>query len=132
MTDLEVSDYFWGSVRAGAMKLPYCAVCDRMFFHPRPICPKCWGEITEWRPVSGRGTVWSYTVVRVPLMRAPWPDRIPYTVAFVTLAEGPRVMSNIVDCPPERVRSGMEVELVYRERDGQHLYLFKPVGDDGP
>lgn len=127
MTDLEVSEYFWNTVSAKAMQLPWCAQCDKAFFYPKPICPDCWGEVKEWRAVSGRGKVWSHSVVRFPLLRSPWAERLPYTVAFVTLAEGPRVLSNIVDCPPESIHGGMEVELTYQERDGKWLYLFKPA-----
>lgn len=125
-TDSEIGDYFWASVKAQAMQLPWCTHCQALFFHPRPICPKCWTPVTQWKAVSGKGKVWSHSVVRYPLLRGPWPDRLPYTVAFVTLDEGPRVLSNIVDCAPEEVHAGMPVQLVYRERDGQMLYLFAP------
>jgi len=127
MTDQEISDYFWGSVREGAMKLPYCGSCKELFFHPRPMCPKCWAEISEWRAISGRGKLWSHVVMRFPVLRGAWEERLPYTVAFIELEEGPRVLSNIVDCKPEQIKEGMAVEVVYRERDGQHLYLFRPT-----
>jgi uncharacterized OB-fold protein len=127
MIDQEVSDYFWNSVKSKAMALPWCAKCARAFFYPKPICPDCWGEISEWKTVSGRGKVWSHSVVRFPLVRGPFEERLPYTVAFVALEEGPRVLSNIVECAPEQVKGGMDVQITYAERDGKWLYLFKPA-----
>lgn len=127
MTDQEVNDKFWNSVKEHAMQLPHCHRCGKVFYYPRAICPACWSEVTEWRQLGGMGTVWTYSTVRFPLLRGEWEKRLPYVVALVDLTEGVRLLSNIVDCSPEEVRIGMAVELTYQERDGQVLFMFRPA-----
>lgn len=118
---------FWQSVERHAMELPYCNPCQGHFFYPRPFCPTCWSTDIAFRPVGGGGTVWSHTVVHFPHgAHEGWKSRVPYIVALVELDEGVRLMSNIVDCPIEEVRSGMAVDLCYREFDGRILPVFAP------
>ena len=120
---------FWRSVDRRAMELPYCKSCGRFHFYPRPVCPECWSDDLDWRPVSGRGTVWSYTVVRFAHgAHEGWKTRVPYAVALIELAEGVRMMGNVVDCPVESVRSGMAVELAYREYEDGLIPIFVPAG----
>lgn len=117
---------FWDSVARRRMELPFCLQCRHFFFYPRPFCPTCWSSVYEFRPVSGKGTVWSYTVVRFPLgANASWKQRLPYVVALIDLEEGVRMMSNVVGCAPEAVRCGVKVELCYEDVDGRTLPLFK-------
>ena len=79
---------FWQSVDRRAMELPYCGPCQRFFFYPRPFCPTCWSTDIDHRPVSGRGTVWSHTVVHFPHgANEGWKTRVPYVVALITLEE---------------------------------------------
>jgi hypothetical protein len=81
----------------------------------------------EWAPASGRGEVYSYTTVFRPPTRDFQPD-VPYVVAVVELTEGVRVISHIVDCPPDRVRIGMPVEVSFeRVSDEIALPQFRPV-----
>lgn len=119
---------FWQSVEQRAMALPYCKPCQHFFFYPRPFCPTCWSPDIDFRPVGGKGTVWSYTVVHFPHgANEGWKARVPYVVALIALEEGVRMMSNVVDCPVESVRTDMAVELAYREYDGHILPVFVPV-----
>ena len=128
LTDDEVRAQFWRSVENRAMALPWCRGCSTYFFYPRPFCPNCWSEQVELRPVSGRGTVWSYTVVRFAHGAAnPWQQRLPYALALVDLEERVRIMANVLDCPVEQVRSRMPVRLAYADLDGRTLYAFKPA-----
>ena len=111
------------------MELPYCKSCGRFHFYPRPVCPECWSDDLDWRPVGGRGTVWSYTVVRFAHgANEGWKTRVPYVVALVELEEGVRMMGNVVDGPVESVRSGMAVELDYREYEDGLIPVFVPAG----
>lgn len=120
---------FWRSVDRWAMELPYCKSCGRFHFYPRPVCPECWSDDLDWRPVGGRGTVWSYTVVRFAHgANEGWKTRVPYVVALVELEEGVRMMGNVVDCPVESVRSDMAVELYYREYEDGLIPVFVPAG----
>jgi uncharacterized OB-fold protein len=119
---------FWNSVARRQMELPFCLKCQQFFFYPRPFCPTCWSSEYEVRPVSGKGKVWSYTIVRFPLgANAGWKTRLPYVVALIDLDEGVRIMSNVVGCPPEEVKCGLSVGLRYEEMDGRVLPLFAPT-----
>lgn len=125
----EISAPFWRSVEEEAMELPYCADCERFFFYPRPFCPHCWSEDVRWRPISGRGKVWSFSVVHFPFFRGDWKERLPYVVALVELEEGVRFLSNVVDCPVEEAHTGLDVELVYGQLGDQLMPLFRPAHD---
>lgn len=119
---------FWRSVDRRAMTLPRCGACGRFHFYPRPVCPECWSDDLDWRPVSGKGTVWSYTIVRFAHgAHEGWKTRVPYAVALIELEEGVRMMGNVVDCAVESVRTGMAVRLVYREYEDGLIPAFVPV-----
>ena len=119
---------FWQSIDRRAMELPYCKPCGRFHFYPRPVCPECWSDDLDRRPVSGRGTVWSHTVVRFAHgAHEGWKTRVPYVVALIELEEGVRMMGNVVDCRVEAVRSGMSVELDYREYEDGLIPVFVPA-----
>jgi uncharacterized OB-fold protein len=128
MTDTEAKERFWLSVDKRAMEMPYCTACRTWFYYPRPFCPSCWSTDVEFRPVSGNGTVWTYSVVRFAHgIPSPWHERIPYVVALVTLDEGVRMMSNIIECDVDTIRSGLPVRLTYTEIGGRTLPAFVPA-----
>jgi hypothetical protein len=111
--------HFWHSLAEGRFLIRYCAACGEPHWYPRAICPFCFSADTEWREGSGRGTIYSYSIMR----RA----KTPYAIAFVTLEEGPTLMTNIVDCDLDSIRIGQKVELAIRKReDGLPLHMFKP------
>ena len=117
------SQPFWDAAREGRFLVKSCNACGRTHWFPRTICPFCWSADTAWRPGSGRGRVYSYTVMR----RA----RAPYVVAYVTLEEGPRMLTNIVECDPDAIRIDQEVELVFvRTTDdgAPPVPMFRPAG----
>jgi uncharacterized OB-fold protein len=90
------------------------------------LCPACGSLDTEWIEASGRGTVYSFTVVRRGA--GAYRDAGPYVLAYVELAEGPRVMTNIVDCDPELINIGDRVEVVFHDTgQGAALPRFRPV-----
>lgn len=118
---------FWDRVHAHRLALQQCRQCGSFRFYPRALCPVCLGELYEWVPVTGRGTVYSYTVCYRPASEAFAADT-PYVVALVDLAEGVRLLSNIIDCAPAQVRVGMPVTLVYEDvGEGITLYKFRPA-----
>ncbi|HUI26588.1 MAG TPA: Zn-ribbon domain-containing OB-fold protein [Candidatus Kryptonia bacterium] len=104
---------FWDAAKRHELQLPRCRDCAEFFFYPRHVCPRCLGERIEWRRVSGDGTVYSFTVVRRPPNRA-FVD-VPYVLAIVELAEGPRMTTNIVGCRPEDVRCNLPVTVVFED-----------------
>ncbi|PWI16247.1 hypothetical protein DI272_20310 [Streptomyces sp. Act143] len=112
---------FWQYAAEGELRVQACAGCGEFRFPPRPCCPHCRSFDAEWRPVSGRGRVWSYVVPHPPLL----PDYAalaPYNVIVVELEEAPRVrlVGNLVaeagaavnSLPADRVRIGARVRFV--------------------
>lgn len=89
------------------------------FFYPRVAQPATGADDVEWFQPSGRGTVYSTTVVRAK------PPAQPYNVALIDLAEGPRLMSQVVGIPPGDVRIGMAVQARIEPRDGKALLVFE-------
>ena len=97
---------FWDAAAQGRLLIKRCTACDEPHWYPRAICPFCGSERTEWMEASGQGTIYSYSVFR----RAP----IPYAIAYVTLAEGPTMMTNIVDCDLDAIRIGQAVRVAFK------------------
>ena len=85
---------FWDGCKEGRFLLRHCNACGEYHFYPRPFCPKCWSDDVTWKDASGRGQVYTYSVVRQNDL-PPFPERVPYVAAVVELDEGPRVMTNI-------------------------------------
>ena len=118
--------FWWESCRAGRLLIQRCADCGMHQFYPRSHCSSCLGGNLEWEEAAGTGTVATFTVCRVPVAEAYAAD-VPYVVALVRLAEGPTMMSNIVDCDPEAVAVGMPVEVVFETRSEKiALPQFRP------
>lgn len=110
---------YWAAARAGRLLLKRCTACAKVHYYPRPICPFCMSAETEWLEASGAGTVYSWSVER----RA----TPPYAIAFVSLPEGPTILSNLVDCDLDAIAIGQAVKLVFETRDGQPLPMFRPA-----
>lgn len=117
---------YWAAAQEGRLVMPRCADCGKYHFYPHPLCPHCSSAKLEWTTVSGRGTLYSYTVVH----RAPSPAfaaEVPYVVAVVELAEGPRLMSNLAGCAPEAASIGMPLQVAFRKlSESVTLPVFKP------
>lgn len=123
--------HFWTGGAGGELRFQRCAGCGLLLHPPTVVCPRCLGRDLGVAPVSGRATVVTYTVNHQAWMPEPEP---PYTVAIVELVEqeGLRLTTNIVNCPPEAVRIGMPVRVVFEERDGEvWIPLFEPAEEGG-
>src|SRR5688500_6942344 len=100
---------YWTAAREGALSLPRCEDCGRAHFYPRPACLFCGAERIVWKPASGRGSVYSFSVVH----RAPGPAfaaDVPYVVAIIATEEGPHLLSRVVGIAPDKVRIGLRVK----------------------
>jgi uncharacterized OB-fold protein len=121
--------FFWDGVQQHRLLILRCQECGNYIHYPRPICNKCLSMNLAPDQVSGRGTLYSYTVT----MQAFHPyfvDKVPYILAVVELAEqeGLKLTTNIIDCPENRLHIGMPVEVVFREvAPGFTLPLFRPA-----
>jgi uncharacterized OB-fold protein len=118
---------YWAGLARGELLLQHCLDCGAVQFYQRGMCGRCLGPRIEHRAASGRGSVYSFsTVYRAP--SAEFKGDVPYTVVLVALTEGPRMLSTLVDCPPDRVHVGLPVEIVYdRISDEVALPRFRPA-----
>ena len=112
---------FWAAAADERLELPVCDHCGLVIWYPRSFCPDCQTSTVTWTPMSGSGTVYSYTVTRGGVGRR-WREHIPFVIAYVQLAEGPIMLTNIVGTDPETVHIGMAVTAVF-----EHA----PADDDG-
>ncbi len=111
---------FWNAARAGRFVVPVCTACGRVHWYPRAICPFCDSEKVEWRPASGRGTIYTFSVMRRV--------KQAYAIAHVTLAEGPTMLTNIIDCDFDKLSIGQAVAVVFKESEnGQPVPMFAPA-----
>ncbi len=108
---------YWEAANRGEYVIPYCEACEQYFFYPRRYCPSCTSERVTFRNASGRGSVYSFSVVH----RAPIPafeGRVPYTVGLVELDEGPRVYARI-EPGSEQVQIGSPVEVRFERKSDE-------------
>lgn len=106
---------FWRAAAEGRLDIQFCPTCKRFVYYPRPACPGCLGEL-QWRTVSGRGHIYSFTIVHRPPSAA-FSD-LPYPLALVDLEEGPR-LAVMVDARPGSLRIGVPVTIGF-ERRGEY------------
>ena len=109
---------YFDALAAGRFEIQKCAACARHVFYPRVLCPHCGSERLDWVAPSGRGTVYSTTIVR----RKP-ADGGDYNVCLVDLVEGPRMLSRVAGVAPGEVRIGMAV----KARIAEGLVEFTPA-----
>lgn len=108
---------FWAAAEKQELLGKCCRDCGKFHWYPRAICPFCGSANTEWQALSGRGHVYAFSTLR----RA----RPPYAVAYVELAEGPRVLTRLVDVNPATLAIGMAVHVVFeRMPEGRNAPVF--------
>lgn len=113
---------FWAGVEEDRFLLYQCTKCGAWYW-PASYCRSDHGlgefqKDMEWRPASGRGTIFAFNVHR----RAFDPSfEVPYIYALIELEEGPMFATNIIDCRPEDVRVGETVKIVFRHQGGTKL-----------
>ena len=108
----DVSRPYWDGLRRGEVVLQRCDSCRKVQFYPRPACRYCGSQELTWETLSGRGSVYTYTIVH----RAPFEafaGDVPYVLAVVELDEGPLLLSTIEGIEPEAVEVGMRVVAMF-------------------
>jgi len=111
---------FWDAAREGRFLVPFCSACSKAHWYPRAICPFCTSDKVEWRQASGKGTIYTFSVMQRV--------KEPYAIAHVTLAEGPTMLTNIVDCDFDKLRIGQAVAVIFQETEGgPPVPMFKPT-----
>ena len=119
---------FWDAAREGRLVYQRCKDCGTNIFYPRIACTNCFSDNLEWVQSSGKGTIYSYTVVESNCPSAFVGD-LPFVIAIVKLQEkGVQMLSNIVGCDPKEVRCDMPVEVLFEKlTDDISLPKFKPI-----
>ena len=115
----------WEGCQKGVLRVQRCKDCGEHVFIPEPLCTNCASQNLEWVDTTGRGTVYSYTVVHRPQR----PEfQVPYTVAIIEMEEGWYMLTNLVGIEPEAVKIGMPVEVAFEKMSEQiTLPYFRPA-----
>jgi uncharacterized OB-fold protein len=117
---------FWDAAREGVLLVMRCLACDRAYYYPRPFCPRCGSPNVRWEQASGDATLYTWSVVHQNDL-PPFDQQVPYVAAVVELAEGPRMMTNVVGCDPAELRVGMPLRVEFRDiGEGFSLPVFRP------
>jgi uncharacterized OB-fold protein len=125
------TQHYWDGTRQGELLLQRCDACAKTYFPPRPFCPDCGSRQVRVVKASGRGRLYSYVIHHRPVPGF----TPPYAIAVVELDEGPRLMTNIVDCPqtPEALLLDMRLEVAFEKLDDEiTLPLFRPAAGAAP
>lgn len=126
VADWETRAYWEGAAR-GELVLQRCRACGAVQHRPRALCVSCLDGSVEHFVASGRGVVHSFTVThqnQAPGFR----EACPYVLAYVELAEGPRLLTNVVGCEPAAVRIGLPVKVAFAVTDGEFpVPVFEPA-----
>jgi hypothetical protein len=118
---------FWKAAKQNVFTIQKCKACGSHIFIPRICCPECFSDELDWVVASGKGTVYSYTVV---YNNAPsrFQSEMPFVIAIVRLDEGGQMLTNIVGCDPSEVKCDMRVEVQFEKlNDEFNLPLFRPI-----
>jgi uncharacterized OB-fold protein len=123
----ELTAPYWAALRERRLAVQRCDGCGTLRFPPEVGCFECGSRESSWAEMSGRATLWSWTVAHPPLLpffaeRAPWP------VAVVQLDEGPRMVTNVLDLDPAAYEPGISLVVDFEDvADDVTLAVFRPA-----
>ena len=128
-----ISAPFWNGLKEGRLTIPHCTSCGHWIFFPRRHCDKCWSQDLEWKEVTGAGTLYTYTLTRVPTL-PDFADEMPQKLAVVELDEGVRINTTLVGVGEDEIKVGMRVKPVFdtAHSDGTVLLRFTAADNDFP
>lgn len=127
----ELTRPYWGGLSAGELRFQRCRHCDHAWLPPREECPRCWSDLWAFEASSGRGTLISWVVYH-KAYHPYFESKIPYNVSVVELAEGPRLLTNVVTGDHADLDIGLPVELMIQEEAGLMLARFRLPADGAP
>jgi len=111
---------YFDAAAQGKLLVKKCNDCGEYHHYPRPFCPFCFSEKVEWVEANGTGEIYTYSVTRRG-------GPVPYCIGYVTLDEGPKMMTNIVDCDLDSVKVGQKVKVVFKKTEnGFSVPMFTP------
>ena len=112
---------FWDACAEGRLLVKHCTACGKPHWYPRPQCPLCMGDQTDWKESSGLGNIYTFSVSRRV-------GPVPYVIAYVRLDDGVTVLTNIVDCDFDALRIGDRVKVVMQPSEsGVMVPMFTPL-----
>jgi uncharacterized OB-fold protein len=120
---------FWDAAARHRLVVQRCADCGRLRMPPSPFCPACRSQACDWPELSGRGTIYSFTIVASAVMPRQ-AEHVPYVPALIEPVDAPgvRLVSNVVDAPLSAIAVGAEVEVAWQDRaDGLSVPRFRLV-----
>ena len=116
---------FWEGLRVGQWQSTCCDACGKFTFPPKPVCPHCWSDAMRWKPLSHKGTLYSWT--RIHAAPKVFVDEAPYAVCVVDLDIGLRIATRLVEREGREFQCGMPVELVALLFEDGPLLGTRPV-----
>lgn len=117
---------YFAAAAQGKLLLKVCRDCEQSHHYPRALCPFCWSSDVRWADSQGTGVIYTYSVTRRGA-------GTPYCIAYVTLDEGPTILTNIVDTDLDTVRIGQRVRVVFKTSEGgTSIPMFTPIADNTP
>ena len=128
----KISAPFWQALKENQLKIQQCKQCEGWVFFPRNHCSHCLAHELQWQQVSGEGTLYSYTLTRIPTMPE-FSDEMPQALAVVELAQGVRINTTLIDVAEQDIKIGMPVKAVFDKvsSDGDTLLRFTSINNAG-
>ena len=112
---------YFDACAEGKLMLKKCTACTEVHHYPRAMCPFCWSDKVEWVESKGTGEIYTYSITRRG-------GPVPYCIAYVTLDEGPKMMTNIVDTDLDTIRIGQRVKVSFKKTEGgASVPVFTPA-----
>lgn len=125
----DISAPFWDGLKSGRVTLPRCRSCGHWIFYPRRHCDACWSHDLEWQDVSGAGSLYTYTLTRIPTL-PDFADEMPQALAVVELDQGVRINTTLVGLAEDEIRVGMRLKPVFDQVGGDGTTLLRFTGVD--
>lgn len=125
----EISAPFWNALRERQVKMQQCDDCGHWVFYPRTNCNACLSPRLTWKPISGKGTLLTYTLTRIPTM-PDFTDEMPQKLAVVQFDEGPHVNTTLVGLEPEDIKIGMRLKPVFSDIPDSESTLLRFTGEN--
>lgn len=114
-------DAYFKAAGEGRLVIKKCKDCGKLHHYPRAICPHCFSQNLEWVQAKGTGEIYTFSVTRRG-------GPVPYAIGYVTLDEGPKMMTNIVNCDLDAIKIGMKVKVCFvKSENGTALPVFEPA-----
>jgi len=125
----DISAPFWSALRERKVQIQQCDHCGHWVFYPRGHCSACFSPRLSWKPISGKGTLLTYTLTRIPTMPE-FTDEMPQKLAVVQFDEGPHLNTTLVGLEPDEIKIGMRLKPVFSDIPDSESTLLRFTGEN--